>query len=463
MKKHIIYLACALCATTFTACDDYDIEHTAYDNDRQQNPERQTTTPPTIDDAWELQLIPDIGRQSDNIFVYKDLKYNRMFCRTQGWTGGIGGITTPLPDGSVLWAFNTSFFGCVDNTTRTRLNGNEPLNALLVQRAYGGKLGETQADLVALADYVEWQDAASEKYFWARTYLRHPNGNKTDSQIEAGEIDTNRYQYVGGASTATGKLQMLWRTFNGMTNRVNGTTITQHSLSGTMPANRYTTLLPDYYPQEGDYMYQEQLLSLYRTESVFYGQALLNADDGHTYLYAVQGTNILVARNTTADLTSPWQFYVRNATTGVMEWIDTFPTDEEMARSNIMANGYVAIMPTVFSDGGTYYMMSQAAANNTEVYLYKAATPVGPFTDQKMLFNLPSTIDKTGINTYGTLSQVCAHPELSRAGELVVSACTSVSTDADNFTYAGSADFSRPWFFRVFNWKHVYDPTGTEQ
>lgn len=38
----------------------------------------------------------------------------------------------------------------------------------------------------------------------------------------------------------------------------------------------------------------------------------------------------------------------------------------------------------------------------------------------------------------------------------------------DNFNRVGSADFYRPYFFRVYNWEHVYDSdddsgTGTEE
>ena len=49
------------------------------------------------------------------------------------------------------------------------------------------------------------------------------------------------------------------------------------------------------------------------------------------------------------------------------------------------------------------------------------------------------------------------HPALSRTGELVF----STNSDADdfwwNFNEPGSADYYRPYFYRVFNWKKVYD------
>lgn len=457
MKKIFFCALCAMGCWGFVACDDYDIVETAYDEGMQTNPAREGATPPSIDADWQLELIPDVGRQADNLFVYKDLKYNQMFSRRLGWNGGIGGISTLLPDGSVLWAFNESYYGVVDADTHARLSGNMPLNALLVQRASGGKLGETADDLVALADYVEWNDASAEKYLWGRTYLRHPNGNKTDEQIANGEIDSGRAYYIGAASTATGKLQMIWEALTTMNGLIDGITLTTHSLSGAMPANRYITLLPDYMPQAGDFLYQEGKTEYLLKGATFFGQAICDGGDGHLYLYAVKGNNLHVARTKTLDLSSEWEYYIRNATTGVMEWQTAFPSTEELTRSSIIDNGYVVVLPTVFREGNTYYMVSQGAVNATEVYIYTATSPVGPFGNQKLLFNLPSFIDKVGITTYNAIGQVCVHPELSRNGELVISACTKVNASANNFNYAGSADFTRPYFFRIFNWKQEVD------
>lgn len=454
MKKHFFTMACAIAAMAFTACDDYDIIQTEYD-DMLVNPERQTVTPPDVDADWQLELIPDVGRQADNVFVYKDLKYNNIFSRTTGWNGGCGGISTLLPDGSILWAFNDSYFGVVDAAERTRLSGNVPLNMLLVQRAHNGKVGETPADLIALADYVNWTDPNADGYLYSRTFMRHPNAKgKTEEAIARGEVDGDQAYRIGGAVVADGKVQMLWRGARVTTDNSNGVTMTQHSLSGAIPEGRYGTAVNDYKPQSGDFLAMAAEPShLFITGSIPTGQAVLADADGHSYIYGVSGQNIFVARSQTHDLTSPWEYYVRDATTGVMRWQTTFPTADEVARSNIMANGYLAVHPTIFCDNGTYYMLTQAVANSTEVYLYSAAAPTGPFDNQVMLFNLPSFIDKVGITTYAQIGNVFAHPELSRSGELVVSACTKAGNTADNYTYAGSADFTRPFFFRIFNWK----------
>ena len=49
------------------------------------------------------------------------------------------------------------------------------------------------------------------------------------------------------------------------------------------------------------------------------------------------------------------------------------------------------------------------------------------------------------------------HPALSRTGELVISTNTDCSNFWDNFNAPGSADFYRPYFYRVFNWESLYD------
>jgi len=456
MKKLLFCFICICGCWGLFSCDDYDIIESENDENMQVNPERQGATPPTIDADWQLELIPDVGRQADNLFVYKDQKYNRMFSRTQGWNGGIGGISTLLPDGSILWAFNDSYFGVVDAADRARVSGNMPQNALLIQRATNGKLGETSDDLISLADYVEWSDAASGKYLWGRTYMRHPNANKNDEQIANGEIDTGRAYCVGAATTVTGKLQIIWEGMTTLNGLIDGMTLTTHSLDGAIPTHRYNAQLNDYLPQSGDFLCQESKTEYLVKGGTFFGQALCNGNDGHLYLYAAKSNNIYVARTKTLDLGSQWEYYIRNAETGIMEWQETFPTNVELTRSSIIDNGYVAIQPTIFFDDGIYYMVAQGGTNSTEVYVYTAASPVGPFTNQKLLFNLPSFIDKVGITTYSTISQVNTHPALSRNGELVISACTKANATADNFTYAGSADFTRPYFFRIFNWKEVY-------
>ena len=85
-----------------------------------------------------------------------------------------------------------------------------------------------------------------------------------------------------------------------------------------------------------------------------------------------------------------------------------------------------------------------------------------------LLFTLPATLDKLGSPYHQRWYMINLHPALSRQGELVFSTNSDPANFWDNFNRVGSADFYRPYFFRVYNWEHVYDSdddsgAGTEE
>ena len=146
---------------------------------------------PVIDPAWELEAMPFSTTQG-TAYAYRDLKYNRLFTRTRGWNGGDGVLTVGLPNGDVFWTFNDSFYGTVNAADRSRQSCSFPRNSVMVQRAHDGVLGETDKDLVWLADYVNWTNPSKDRYFHCRTHLRHPQGEKTLAEIHAGDIDQGK-------------------------------------------------------------------------------------------------------------------------------------------------------------------------------------------------------------------------------------------------------------------------------
>lgn len=437
------------------SCDDYDLESVAYDDNMQVAP-ADTTVTPTIDPEWELELIPNIGKQATNVYVYKDLKYDNLFTRSFGWTGGHGATSVGLPGGDVLWVFDDSFFGTVNSENRARGTSNFPHNAIAVQKATNGQLGETAADLVWLVNYVNVTNPDSAGYFQGRTHLTY---SRTDSDptLTTRNPITGRVYRIADGTVVGNKLQLLWTGYMEQNNAILGrNTLATYSLDGDMPEAYYLPDLKDYYPQEGQYLYRESVKEALNTNRIAYGATMLE-DDGHVYLYALNANNVIVARTTTDDLTSPWEYYIRDAATGDFMWQSTYPTTEEMNRSIIMANSEQAAKPWVFKDGDKYYMVTQTSGLTTAIYIYRSDAPYGPFSDQQLLFTLPSRIDKIGNPEYSRINDVNIHPELSRSGELVFSACTQAADFWDNLTYPGSADFFRPFFFRVFNWKSVFD------
>lgn len=418
------------------------------------------TVGPDIKPEWDLELMPDATRSGAAV-AYKDWKYNKLFTRTRGWNGGDGVLTVGLPDGSVFWTFNDSFYGRVNAADRSRGDCNFPRNSVMLQKATDGVLGETEDDLIWLADYVNWTDPSAERYFHSRTHLRHPDGEKTVDEILAGDIDQDRVYWSGDGTIYDGKLQMLWMGTASKELRALGTSIATYSLDGTIPEGYYLDAIPDYLPKKGNYLYREKVTHQINDNAVSYGSTLCEADDGHTYLYGTNGYGVLVARTATHDLYSKWQYYVRPEEGSDFVWQDEYPTAEQMERSQIMENNYACSMPWVFKDGDYYYMTAQGPYFAREVYIYRSKTPYGPFGEKRLLFVLPGELDKLGPTAYHWLYMVNLHPALSRAGELVFTTNSDPDDFWKNFNDPGSADYYRPFFYRVFDWKSLFGDDTT--
>lgn len=419
-----------------------------------------TTAGPDIKSEWDLELMPDATRSGAAV-AYKDWKYNKLFTRTRGWNGGDGVLTVGLPDGSVFWTFNDSFYGRVNAADRSRGDCNFPRNSVMLQKATDGVLGETEDDLIWLADYVNWTDPSAERYFHCRTHLRHPDGEKTVDEILAGDIDQDRVYWSGDGTIYDGKLQMMWMGTASKELRALGTSLATYRLDGTIPEGYYLDDIPDYLPKKGNYLYREKVTHQINDNAVSYGSTLCEADDGHTYLYGTNGYGVLVARTATHDLYSKWQYYVRPEEGSDFVWQDEYPTKEQMERSQIMENNHQCNMPWVFKDGDYYYMTAQGPYFAREVYIYRSKTPYGPFGEKRLLFVLPGQLDKLGTTAYHWLYMVNLHPALSRAGELVFTTNSDPDDFWKNFNDPGSADYYRPFFYRVFDWKSLFGDDTT--
>lgn len=366
-----------------------------------------------------------------------------------------------MPDGSVFWTFNDSFYGRVNAADRSRGDCNFPRNSVMLQKATDGVLGETEDDLIWLADYVNWTDPSAERYFHCRTHLRHPDGEKTVDEILAGDIDQDRVYWSGDGTIYDGKLQMMWMGTASKELRALGTSLATYRLDGTIPEGYYLDDIPDYLPKKGNYLYREKVTHQINDNAVSYGSTLCEADDGHTYLYGTNGYGVLVARTATHDLYSKWQYYVRPEEGSDFVWQDEYPTKEQMERSQIMENNHQCNMPWVFKDGDYYYMTAQGPYFAREVYIYRSKTPYGPFGEKRLLFVLPGELDKLGPTAYHWLYMVNLHPALSREGELVFTTNSDPDDFWKNFNAPGSADYYRPFFYRVFNWKSLFGDETT--
>lgn len=404
---------------------------------------------PSVKKEWKLEYMPH-NNANHNVYVYKDKLYDGLFTRTLGWNGGDGVQTAMLPDGNVFWSFNDSFYGKVTSSTRARGNCTFPRNSIMVQTTgEDGRPGTKSSNLVWLADWIAKSQGT------CRTHLRHPKGEKTEAQIRAGEIDQQWLYWAGDATVVDGQLQMLWAgVYNGTENlmRNENRALAIYSLEGKPGDETYLKLL------SVDHDFLEQ-------DPIGYGQTLWEDEDGHTYLYScnqykknpndqLNTSSPVVARSTTHDLRSPWEYYIADEK-GIFHWQSTYPTAEEVNRSAISSRSVSTAW--VFREGDYYYMTAQGFVFGKQLYIMRSRTPWGPFEECHQLWTMPWVLDKKGTRTYQNFYMPHLHQTLSREGELVFSTNTDCKEWNDNFNATGSADFYRPFFFRVYNWKAVFD------
>ena len=318
-----------------------------------------------------------------------------------------------------------------------------------------GLPGTKPENLVWLADYVQTDNPKADRYYQARTHLRHPNGEKSDAEIARGDIDQQWLYWAGDATVVDGQLQMLWAgVYNGTENLMqsDNRALAIYSLEGKPGDDTYLKLL------SVDHNFFEK-------DPIGYGQTLWEDEDGHTYLYAcnqykknegdiMNTSSPVVARSTTHDLRSEWEYYIADEK-GNFSWQKSYPTAAEVNRSAISSRSVSTAW--VFKDGDYYYMTAQGYVFGKQLYIMRSKNPWGPFEECHQLWTMPWVLDKKGTRTYNNFYMPHLHQSLSREGELVFSTNTDCKDFNDNFNATGSADFYRPFFFRVYNWKAVFD------
>jgi hypothetical protein len=439
------YLALALGAVALTGCTD------ALDPLPLTYKEDPNFAAPHIQDAWNLEDISDMA--ADRVYAYKDHTYDDLFTRTLGWNGGDGVQTTLLPDGNLFWTFNDSFYGVVDAETRARGACSFPRNSTMVQAVdpETGALGERDEFLHWLASFVQTTNPNADRYYQARTHIRHPQATLSDADIQRGEIDQNYLYWAGDGTIVDGKLQQLWM---GVNTPGNGdmlplnTCLAIYSLEGQ--------------PGDESYLKMESADHNFIPDNPYgYGSTLWEDEDGHTYLYSTCGTGewlqnaAICARSKTHDLRSGWEYYVPNDL-GEMVWQEEYPSQLQAQNSSI-APGVTLSLPWVFKYGDYYYMTAQAFPYGKELLILRGEHPYGPFTDSHVLLKFSDKLDKIGVQEYQNLYMFHLHWGLSREDELVISTNSDTANFWDNFNAIGSADFYRPFFYRIFKWQRVFD------
>ncbi len=216
-------------------------------------------------------------------------------------------------------------------------------------------------------------------------------------------------------------------------------------------------------PGDPNYMKLESIDHNWIPENPYgYGSTLWEGEDGHLYLYSSTGNgqflgNVpIVARTKGSDLTTGVEYYVPNDL-GEMIWQDEYPSLLQAQNSGIAPDQGSITMPWVFKKGDYYYMLAQSFPFVPELVIMRSENPWGPFTDKAVLLKLPNPLDALQLGTYNHVYMLNYHPALARDGEIVISTNTDCANFWDNFNSPGSADWYRPFFYRIFKWERAFE------
>ena len=343
-----------------------------------------------------LVLIPNEGKWDAQVKVYSDTLYNGFLTRYSGWNGADGCYSTLLPDGSLLWTFQDSFFGEV-TPERARIDN-----------AFVRNTGILQKDR-SLSSFIQLNTGTGNQ---SGTWIKYPgNTNDEDDLYWPGSahIYNNKVQLPMGhmhKDPETGQLEHL------------STDVAILSLP--------------------DLTVEKIVRDVDTTRNTGYDSGTFDAEDGYTYIYGTENgwltTMLHVARAPGHDLTAKWEYLTDNG------WADR-PDGHFIARD--------VTLPNVFKDGSKYYLVSQQIIYGQDIYIFESTSPIRPWTNNRTLYRIPDTYNGTDILTYNA----SVHAGLSQQVELVISYNINPVDFWSNFNNPGSADRYRPYFVRVFNWK----------
>lgn len=330
--------------------------------------------------------VPDeLGTVKSAIVAQPVPAFNQLFTRYNDWSGGDQGYSIRLPDGRDLWLFGDSFIDTVF-ADRTRPPGPLVRNAYVMQQ--GNQLttlnqtaGGAVQPIIAPQNPNEW--------YWPG-----------DGFISGNSLYIFQQRLKNQGSGVFGFAQT-------------GVDVSRFSLPNIVLQN----VAPFPYDNE-----------------VAWGLAVLE-DGDYVYIYGTKSQQynkyVHVART---PITSPFS---------TLEFWDgtTWTTD---ASSSISIRNDVSQSYSVFKHNGKYYLLSQEGFLGPKVNIYQGNSPIGPFTNKKLLATTPVP---TGTWTYNAL----AHPQfITPQGDLLV--CYSIN-EMNFFDLFQNADHYRPIFFRARGWE----------
>ena len=398
-----------------------------------------------------LALSPALGEERGKLSVRRDGAWDRVFERSEGWTGADVAGTVALGDGRVLWVFGDTWVGRVvdgKHAAGSRLVNN----SIAVHRIVPGGGAPEPKDV----EFV-WgakPDAAGHPTAWV---VPDADSVRPDRTIDDAKHPNGWYWAAGGGAvlpteTGEGRLAVflfhvarrssgdsVWsfRPVGGaiavvddIAGAARGWSVRQVDLVHSRPAP----------PESGDK----------ESGAVSWGQSVLRetqAGGDRLYVYGIRvgalGTkDLLVARVAARELLSldRWRFWNGS------DWAS------ESAEAESIADGLVSELSVdrlreaavVFGrpGAGRLVLVQSEPYLGSGIFLRTAERPEGPWSTRREVFRVEEVADSKKLFTYAAKG----HLDLSRPGELLI---TYLVNSHDFWHMAGDASIYRPRSLRV--------------
>ncbi len=333
---------------------------------------------------------PGVQQNASGIVATPDPYFDSLFTRYGGgWTGGDVGYSHPLPDGRVMWLWGDSFLDTVYPDRHRPVVGFIHNSITVTDDAgnfttyHGGTQKKPKAFFASKDPKIYWTNSAflsADKKF---AYILMANIFNT------GEGGLFGFRFKG---SSVGLLDLATMTKVGTYD---------FSMDSVIDWTSCTL-------QEGDYV----------------------------YIYGAESTRLTKhAHVSRTPLNNPIK---------KMEYYDGTKWVSDPSKSARLLSK-VSEQYSVFQYEGKYYLLSQEGVlMSPDIYLYDAASPVGPFTNKRKVYTTPQT--GGNIITYNAV----AHPEYTKDGHLLISYSVNSNNGRDLYR---NADNYRPYFVRLSGWQ----------
>jgi len=341
---------------------------------------------------WKEIIKPYVEERT----VVPDSTFSDLFYRSgEGFTGGDGTYSIPLPDGRTAWLFGDTFIGGVDPEKGTRAV-QDPIyirNSLVVQDG---------TDLQTIYQRHNGKNAS---------FVIHPGAFREEGTLAEDSV----WFWPGDGYVEDGTLRIFLSAFDRT-----GTGMWDFRWTGTHVAS---FSLPDLELQE--------ITSIpYGMQAdVHFGHALLE-DAHYIYVYGAGKGKPHAARFPRGALDAPWEFFDGQEWTG------------DASRAMPMADMDGSEQFSVFRLGERYVMITQMGGISDEICSFTSDTPYGPWKNRRLIYTTPVPGPKERLFTYNAL----AHPQFLEEGMLLISYNMNSMELEDHYRDAG---IYRPRFIRV--------------